>query len=308
MKKTLSLLLTLLMMAGVIALAPVTASAVIIGINDAAGLALALTAAADGDTIKLLDDIDYDDQIVINGKSIIFDLNGFTLEATAALTVTNGELLLADPDNGEFNVSYDADYSTTVVVDNGKAEVTNVSATGTDVIAVKAINASEIVVYGDVTMTDTDSVYIQVGTMDLAPEDYETPSTKAGYLEYTDDTSYVWVKCQDHEWGAGWDKDANGHKHSGECELCGAADTAAAHTYGAWVVDAEAAAGVAGSKHRTCSVCAYVDTQVIPALDFDYVGGPFGCFKTKYIATMENWIKFYLLFGWVWMWFVPPAA
>ena len=26
-------------------------------------------------------------------------------------------------------------------------------------------------------------------------------------------------------------------------------------------------------------------------------------FTTKYEATLINWIKFFVLFGWIWMWF-----
>ena len=338
MKRTLSLLLTLLMMAGLIAIAPVTAGAVVIGVNDADGLALALASAADGDTIKLTADIDYEDAIAFNGKSITFDLNGKILNATDGVHVGDGDLLLAKPIVGALNVSRsDGDAGTTVEALRGKVEVSSV----TDSVYSSwplCADGGEIMVYGDVAYTGTpggtctgavvfnngkitiDGVftvpagakYIAVEYVDKAPEDFETPSTKTGYIEYnaTDgtDTSTVWVKCSDHEWGAGWDKDAAGHKHSGVCALCGAADTAAVHTYGAWVVTLEPTAEDVGSRSRTCSVCGYVDTEAIPALGYEYVGGPFGFFKTKYVATQENWIKFYVFFGWIWMWFILPAA
>jgi len=30
-------------------------------------------------------------------------------------------------------------------------------------------------------------------------------------------------------------------------------------------------------------------------------------FGTKYVQNRCNWLKFFLLFGWIWMWFVPPV-
>lgn len=52
----------------------------VIGSTEYESLGEALTAATDGQTIKLLTDIDYTGSVVITNKSITFDLNGYTLE------------------------------------------------------------------------------------------------------------------------------------------------------------------------------------------------------------------------------------
>jgi len=64
-RKFLSVLLALLMMGGVIAVAPITASAETHGVGTAADFYFALDFASSGDTIKLLNDITYTDMIEI---------------------------------------------------------------------------------------------------------------------------------------------------------------------------------------------------------------------------------------------------
>lgn len=58
---------------------------------------------------------------------------------------------------------------------------------------------------------------------------------------------------------------ANGNTHWHECELCKAHADEAEHTYGGWITDTEPTATVAGTKHRVCSVCDYVEQGNIPA-------------------------------------------
>ena len=285
MKKLLSVVLTLLLMAGVIAVAPVMASAAApIEVANATELAAVLSSVADGDTIKLLDDITYDSAIYLYNKTVYLDLNGNTLNATSGLSVQDGELLLADPANGAFNVSgqypslifalsaYDSKIEVTnvtgmsyfyaVSADGSNAEVIvygNVSQPGTGA-SVRARNGAEVTVEGTITSV----VYIDLAGTEIFPEDFTIPSTKAGYLTYTDGTSTVWVKCNDHDFGAAWNKNATGHWHDA-CSLCGAADTAQAHTYGAWVEDTAATATTDGTRHRDCSVCGYREDGTIPA-------------------------------------------
>lgn len=100
-----------------------------------------------------------------------------------------------------------------------------------------------------------------------------------------------------HEWGADWKKNADDHWK--ECE-CGEKNSYAAHTPGSWLVDKAATATEDGSRHRTCSVCGYVETQAIPATGVTPVKT---IFNTRYEATTRNWLLFIFLFGWVWMWF-----
>jgi hypothetical protein len=67
-----------------------------------------------------------------------------------------------------------------------------------------------------------------------------------------------------HTFSDKWSYNESQHWH--ECE-CGEKSDTAAHTF-EWVVDKEAAEGVAGSKHKECTVCGYAKAAVeIPALD-----------------------------------------
>jgi len=260
MKKAMSVLLALLLMVGVIAIMPITAGAAVRSVSTAAELATELAAAASGDTIKLLADITYTSQIYIsNGKSITFDLNGKTLSA-AGLFVENGDALLADPANGAFNVSRNADEGVTVEAVYGKAEVTNVIDSGNSSWALCA-EGGEIIVYGDVAYTGTFGgtgtgavayangkitingaftvttgvQYIDVEGISKTKTQYEAKTSKAGYFEYKgtneNGTSTVWVKA--------------------------------------------------------------------PNASFV---GLFGL-NTKYMSTPMNWLKFIVLFGFIWMWF-----
>ena len=326
-KKFLSVLLTLLMMLGVIAVAPITASAAETSVGNETALLSALAGAADGDTIKLTADIVCNTTIELPGQNmtVYIDLNSFTLEAAAGVNIDKFKtaLLLVDPDNGEFNATGSMAYGFYVNSYNySKVEVSNVikEVGGWPMMAQ---GYSEVVVYGNVagvnggvslsqsstvtiegtlTVTEPTGIYIQFeGGPNVPPEDYVTPTTKTGYLTYTDDENTVWVRCHDHdfgawvedtaathtatgtqhricalcgyrengtipvvahEFGAAWVKDATNHWY--ECD-CGEKSGLAAHSYGAWVTDTEPTATVDGSKHRTCSECGYVENGTIPA-------------------------------------------
>lgn len=66
-----------------------------------------------------------------------------------------------------------------------------------------------------------------------------------------------------HSFGNEWKSDADQHWH--ECE-CGEKSAVSAHTF-EWITDKEAEAGVAGFKHKECTVCGYKEATVeIPAL------------------------------------------
>ena len=261
-----------------------------IGATEYAYLADALAAAVDGDTIKLLADINYSIGLSVSGKSIILDLNGYTLNTRGLLATTGGELRLADPNDGEFNVTYASAGSTAISINSGcYAEVTNVSylapgygtaiAVGGELVvygnvlhtgapgtnyAASAYSGGKITIEGAITV-DPGVVYVRLQTTDKTQAQFTTPTTKAGYLTYTDGTSTVWVKCQAHEWGAGWENDATTHRR-GDCTLCGAQDTAAAHTPGSWIEDTAATYTAPGSQHKECTACGYVtETGTIPA-------------------------------------------
>ena len=72
-----------------------------------------------------------------------------------------------------------------------------------------------------------------------------------------------------HNWSEIWNSDENGHWH--ECDTgCTITDNRdkdgyGTHSYGSWVIDADATASQNGSKHRDCTVCSYRQTDRIPA-------------------------------------------
>ena len=74
-----------------------------------------------------------------------------------------------------------------------------------------------------------------------------------------------------HNWStADWNHDGSYHWH--ECTAASCPVTAsyekngyAQHSYGSWVVDVDATSYESGSKHRDCTVCAYRQTENIPA-------------------------------------------
>jgi len=96
-KKALSMLLVLAMVFSLFTSMPLTASAAgeVCEIVDTDGIAVvaqyndltdALAAVQDGQTIRLLADIDYGSGITIIGKSITFDVNGYVLNVTVTST------------------------------------------------------------------------------------------------------------------------------------------------------------------------------------------------------------------------------
>lgn len=70
--------------------------------------------------------------------------------------------------------------------------------------------------------------------------------------------SYSWV-CE------------NG-KHKQVCAECSATKNVGNCSYGEWIIDSEAKVGVAGKKHRVCSVCKGVENATIPTKS-DNAGG-----------------------------------
>lgn len=54
-------------------------------------------------------------------------------------------------------------------------------------------------------------------------------------------------------------------KHKQVCAGCGHTESVGDCSYGEWIIDSEAKVGVAGRKHRVCSVCSGVENATIPA-------------------------------------------
>lgn len=127
----------------------------------------ALTAVLSGETIRLLEDIDYNSGIVIENKRITFDLNGFNLNV---LNTTGGETIgensglyvkgnaaVSLEGAGEFNVT-GAWYGVFVECESeddemASATVTNATGIGRDGVAAQS---SKVTVRGDVTSNGTE--------------------------------------------------------------------------------------------------------------------------------------------------------
>lgn len=136
---------TLLALLLVLILLPVNkAGAAEISVGDAAELSTALSAAADGDTIKLTANINYDQGITINGKTINLNSGTFILNvnngAGIGLAVVNGGLNVT----GEMNVT-----GTTDGVNANNSIVSVNNAIGTTGNGVHVTNGGNVAVYGD---------------------------------------------------------------------------------------------------------------------------------------------------------------
>ncbi len=112
-------------------------------VSDPAGLTVALNASGNGDTIKLLCNIEYNTGITIEGKYITFDLNGCTLNVTntsgTGLTVGSGGNVNLTGE-GEFNVT-GTNYGVNIN-SGGQATVDNASVNGTDAVSCRSVIAS----------------------------------------------------------------------------------------------------------------------------------------------------------------------
>jgi uncharacterized repeat protein (TIGR02059 family) len=182
-----------------------------IGTTGYASLTGALTAVSTGQTITLLKDINYETDIVVGGKSITFDLNGYTLtvkpsDMAFGINVGGGGTLDITG-SGAFNI----DSYGILVHDGGKATVTNVIASSAYAVEARG-SGSAVHIKGNIDAgtgvgayasggaaitvdgTINAGAYIQTGDITKNAADQVNPTTKDGYLTYTDGTSIVWVK------------------------------------------------------------------------------------------------------------------
>lgn len=178
-------------------------------------------------TIKLLKDINYDKGIIIDGKTVTFDVGIFTLSVTnttsshgIGLTVTNSAHVNL-VGSGEFNVTHISNSGESIgllvhggssatvtnvkavagvgsgVYANGNGAIIhvlgNVEATGSSAYGARTWNAGLITIDG---MLLTASRYIDIGGEHKTKTEGVEDPTKTGYLKYSDSktTGVVWVK------------------------------------------------------------------------------------------------------------------
>ena len=129
----------------------------VIEVSNAAELSAAFTSLIDGDTIKLLSDIEYG-SISIKDMRLTFDVNGHILNVysdrgRALEVMDNGEVNLIDSGTGgEFNVTGGSSANPVWVEYGGKATVTNVTSVD-GIRTVTATNDSTVTVLGDAIST-----------------------------------------------------------------------------------------------------------------------------------------------------------
>ena len=133
-----------------------------IGATEYVALGDALAQVADGQTIRLLEDIDHSSSIVVDGKEIAFDLNGHTLNIDVssghALTVQNGGIVTLDG-QGQLNAKTTASHGFGVYAAGvgSSAQVSSAAAQGDLVRGAYATAGGTIDVIGDVTVTGVES-------------------------------------------------------------------------------------------------------------------------------------------------------
>lgn len=128
-------------------------------VSDDGGLENALVSFRDGDTIKLMANIDYDKGIAIDGKTVTFDVDGYILNVKnsivngTGLNVMNGGKVFLTG-SGALNVE-GYRYGVQVHSNNANSEatVTKATAIGPEGKAAHTNNKAKLTVLGDVTAT-----------------------------------------------------------------------------------------------------------------------------------------------------------
>ncbi|WP_052082661.1 S-layer homology domain-containing protein [Intestinimonas butyriciproducens] len=199
-------------------------------VGDATELENALNNFKDVDTIQLTRNIDYNKGIVIDGKTVAFDVGNFRLNisndtgsaAGVGLSVINGGHVNLIG-TGQLNVTQTGgNTSTGVRVEAGSsATVTNIRVTvesGSAFGAYADGTGADIRVLGDITVigeggcgartwgrgkitidgTVTAAIYINIGTTNKTKDSGVEDSTRPDYLKYStppNETGIVWVKA-----------------------------------------------------------------------------------------------------------------
>lgn len=72
-------------------------------------------------------------------------------------------------------------------------------------------------------------------------------------------TEEIPVLAHTHVYSSQWSKNATEHWHAATCGHTDSRKDVANHTWGAWTIDSASNCTTQGTKHRTCSVCGYVE-------------------------------------------------
>lgn len=86
----------------------------------------------------------------------------------------------------------------------------------------------------------------------------------------------------EHTFSKEWTSDAIAHWHAATCEHKTEISGIAAHTFGEWKITKQATESKEGERQRTCSVCKYVEKDIIPKLEHTHT------FSEKWASDGEN--------------------
>lgn len=93
----------------------------------------------------------------------------------------------------------------------------------------------------------------------------------------------------EHTYSSYWDYDEYYHWHSATCEHYYEKKDYEEHRFGSWIIDREATEYDEGHKHRTCSVCDYLEEEYIPMLDHTHKPGePFEEYRVEADCTHDG--------------------
>lgn len=239
--KILSMLLTICLLLGALPVAAVAAdgalgrsigSSGVVNVSTEAELTTVFRNLNDNDelTIKLMDNIDYSIMEFINNNKILFDLNGYILNFTVFLQVTNSTIDIDDSNGGElnFNNTDQGAYPPLLSVnESSSVTVSNISTTvnqwalfvsGNSTVTVKGdissnrigvaigLNSTaQVTVDGkiDASIPVAGNISVYNEYLFLYPEE---TSSKIDYFEYKhvdalNNISYVWAKGVDNLYG-----------------------------------------------------------------------------------------------------------
>lgn len=250
--------------------------------------------------VVLKEDVSVDSMIDITTDNVILDLGGNTLTASdkftnswtnnndahlvqvngaSNVTIQNGNIVTTEKNKHAVNIyesenvvlnSLNVDNTNTlggapVVINNSSVTVEGnldltVGANSWYGINVDPKAGAASLTFADgsaVSMTGNDKLVVI--RQDGDKDNIEITGAADAGLDVDADGDFV---SHTHVYGEQWKNDADGHWK--EC-ICGEKSEYAAHTF-KWVIDKEATATEAGSKHQECSVCGYkLDAVSIPA-------------------------------------------
>ena len=174
-RKPIAILLTVMIISGMLAITPLTASAIDVSTITQLPDAIRSIPVGGTGTIRLMADIDYNQPINIDNKKITFDLNGYTLNVEPPASSPGYGLNVQN--NGEVNLTGAGALNVTgnngvLAVTGGRATVNNVTATGSLGHGVTLSGSdSRVIVNGDI-ISKGNSVYITDGQITVNGDIY----------------------------------------------------------------------------------------------------------------------------------------